>query len=253
MDAGALHEAGLTDGEAKVYLALLELGSSTTGPIVHKSGIARSIIYQILARLMDKGIVSSIIKEKTSYFQAAEPGRLLEYLDERERMLKKSRENVQALLPQLLLLRKSTTQSAATLYTGLRGIRTAHEHTYEKLRRGEEYVYLGVPAQQPEEQHSYWMKDHLLRIKAGITCRLFFNQDTDPEILRNRNSYAGAEARLMPADIITPAQLLIYKDTTVIQIQKPDPIAVEIINQPIADSFKAYFEEYWRKSAPFKG
>ena len=40
MDTFALKEAGLTDGEIKVYLALLELGSSTTGPVIEKSGIA---------------------------------------------------------------------------------------------------------------------------------------------------------------------------------------------------------------------
>ena len=66
MDTSTLREAGLTEGEIKVYLALLELGSSTTGPIVDKSGISRSIIYQILEKLMEKGLVSFITKEKTS-------------------------------------------------------------------------------------------------------------------------------------------------------------------------------------------
>ncbi|MBS3167698.1 hypothetical protein J4216_01085 [Candidatus Woesearchaeota archaeon] len=45
MDIMILREAGLTEGEIKVYLALLELGTSTSGPIVEKSGVARSIIF----------------------------------------------------------------------------------------------------------------------------------------------------------------------------------------------------------------
>ena len=65
MEFNALKDAGLTDGEAKVYLALLELGSSTTGPIIHKSKIAKSIVYQILEKLMQKGLVSYVTKEKT--------------------------------------------------------------------------------------------------------------------------------------------------------------------------------------------
>ena len=65
MDTTSLREAGLTDGEIKVYLALLELGAATTGPIIEKSGIARSIIYQILDKLMQKGLVSMVMKDKT--------------------------------------------------------------------------------------------------------------------------------------------------------------------------------------------
>ena len=57
MDTKILKEAGLTEGEIKVYLGLLELGLSTTGPIIEKSRIARSIIYQILEKLMQKGLV----------------------------------------------------------------------------------------------------------------------------------------------------------------------------------------------------
>ena len=40
MEISALREAGLTDGETKIYLALLELGTSTTGPIIEKSKVS---------------------------------------------------------------------------------------------------------------------------------------------------------------------------------------------------------------------
>jgi len=60
-----LQGIGLTDGETKAYLAMLELGSSTVGPIAKKSGISYSKIYEVLQRLIDKGIVSFIVKEKT--------------------------------------------------------------------------------------------------------------------------------------------------------------------------------------------
>lgn len=249
----SLKEAGLTEGEIKVYLALLELGSSTTGPIIEKSGIARSIIYQILDKLMEKGLVSYIIKEKTKYFQAAEPNKLLEYIDEREKQLEENKKKVQALLPELLLKQKMVEKNAANFYTGFKGIRTAHEHLYLKLKRGEEYHYLGIPAYQPEEQHLYWQRDHVRRAKAGIRCKLLFNQGTNPEVLRNRNSYKGCEARIMPTDIVTPSFFGMFKDTTLIFIQSPSAVCIEIINQDIANSFKAYFDEFWKRSMPFTG
>jgi predicted transcriptional regulator len=252
MDTSILREAGLTDGEIKVYLALLELGSSTTGPITEKSGIARSIIYQILDKLTQKGLVSQIIKEKTKYFQAAEPNKILEYIEERKSKLEENKRMVEKFLPELVLKQKFAPKSETNMYLGFKGIRTAHEHSYLKLKKGEGYCYLGVPAYQPEEQHLYWKRDGVRRVKAGIRFKGLMNRDTDPEILKNRNSYSGTEVRYMPEGIKTPACFMTFKDTVIIILQSPTAIAVEIINQDIADSFQAYFEEFWRKSVPFR-
>ena len=252
MDLSILKEIGLTEGEIKVYLALLELGSPTTGPIIESSGIARSIIYHILDKLMHKGLVSYVIKEKTKYFQAAEPAKLLEYIDEREVRLENDRKVVERLLPELILKQSEAKKSATNMYFGFKGIRTAHEHLYAKLKKGEGYLYLGVPAYQPEEQHLYWQKDHLRRVTAGITCRLLFNRDTDKRILKDRNSYKGADARHMPEGIKTPAAFLIFKDFITIILQSPTAVAVEIINQEVADSFRSYFEEFWNRSEKVK-
>lgn len=247
MNTSSLREAGLTEGEVKAYLALLEIGSSTTGPIIEKTGIARSIIYTILEKLIQKGLVSVIIKEKTKYFQAANPRKILDYLDERENKFEKNKKEIEKLLPELLS-RKQTKKSETTMYFGLKGIRTAHENLYLKLGKDEEYCFLGIPAFQPEEQHMYWKRDHQRRIKTGIKCRLLFNKDTNFNVLKNRNSYKGSEARYMPTDIKTPAAFLIYKDTITIILQHAETLAIEIVNQSIADSFKAYFEEFWKKS-----
>ena len=248
MEISILKEAGLTAGEIKVYLALLELGLSTTGPIIEKSGIARSIIYQILDKLMKKGLASHIIKEKTKYFQAAEPNKIIEYINQKERQLQENKKKVEGLLPELLLKQKLAKKSETNMYFGFKGIRTAHEHTYNKLTKGEEYYFLGIPDYQPEEQHLYWQRDHVRRAKAGIKCKLLFNYDTDKKIIMNRDSYRGCKARRMAIKIKTPSAFLIYKDTTVIILQNPQAIAVEIINQDIANSFMAYFKEFWKKT-----
>jgi len=58
MQLEILQRVGLTPGEAKIYLALLELGQSTTGPIVNKSKVSTSKTYKILERLENKGLVS---------------------------------------------------------------------------------------------------------------------------------------------------------------------------------------------------
>ncbi|MEK6887971.1 MAG: helix-turn-helix domain-containing protein, partial [Candidatus Aenigmatarchaeota archaeon] len=66
MDVSALEGIGLTNAEIKVYLALLELGATKTGLLIEKSGLQSSVVYSALARLMEKGLVSSIKEGKMS-------------------------------------------------------------------------------------------------------------------------------------------------------------------------------------------
>ncbi len=64
-----LTEIGLTKSEIAVYFALLELGSSTTGPIIKKANIASGKAYLILDKLAQKGLVTYSIKSKTKNYQ----------------------------------------------------------------------------------------------------------------------------------------------------------------------------------------
>ena len=251
MDISSIKEAGLTEAEAKVYLALLEIGITTTGPIQEKSGVSRSILYQILNQLIEKGLASYIIKDKTKYFQASEPNKILEYIEERKSKLEQSKDKVAELLPQLLLLKKSAPESSVQIYEGFRGVQTAFEHLYLKLKKGEEYYCLGICPIQADKYHLYWKRDHVRRVKLGIKVKLLFNQGTDPSILKNRNSYKGCDARYLPVKITTPAWIQIYKNTSLIVLQSGE-MAIEIVNQEITDSFKAYFENFWKKSKRFK-
>jgi predicted transcriptional regulator len=252
METSALRDAGLTEGEIKVYIALLELGSATTGPIIDRSGISRSIIYQILEKLMEKGLVSHITKDKTKHFQASDPDKILDYIEERKTKLLESKTRVEKLLPELLLKKNLSKESEISVYIGMKGMITAHEHLYNKLKAGDEYCYLGIPAHQPEPHHLYWQRDHARREKAKIIGKLLFNKGTDEKVLKNRNSFKGCDSRYMPTDIQTPACFFIYKDVCVIQLQEPSPVSIEIINPEIAKSFKAYFDDFWKLSKKLK-
>ncbi len=248
-----LQEIGLTQGEIKTYLALLKTGSSSTGLIAKESQVSRSKLYSILDKLEKKGLVSHTDKNGVIYFQAAEPSKIRDYIKEEEEKLRRIDEDFQKFLPQLEMFAKEAGRvQKVSVYQGLKGLLTAHSHVYLKLKKGETFNYMGVPKDQPESHHREWHKDHLLRIKKGINCRLLFNSDTSRTILENRNSYKGSNARYMPTDMKTPSYFLVYKDTLMIAIPSESPLAIEIISQEIADSFMAYFEEYWKRSKPFK-
>ena len=137
-------------------------------------------------------------------------------------------------------------QQDVTVTYGADALKKAHEKTYAQLKPGEEYIYLGIPGYQPKKHHEYWKKDHERRVKAKIKCRLLFNKDTNKKILDERNKYEGCDARYMPTDIKTPSYMAIFKNTVMMTLPKKEPLVVEIYNKDIANSFKAYFEAFWK-------
>lgn len=249
MEEILIQKAGLTEGEAKVYIALLELDSSTTGPLIDKSKVARSFIYNILEKLIHKGLVSYTVKNGKKFYQATLLSKIIEYIEKRKQELDKNKEEIIKILPKFEQIRKTKPVTDIQVYEGFRGIQTVFEKYHDRLKKGDETLTLGVPPFQEDKYHNYWEEDHIKRTKKGIKNRMLFNKNTDIKILKHRNEFKGCDARYMDSDIKTPAWIFIYKDVTGIFMQhQKEPLAVEIVNKEIAETFKAYFEDYWKKS-----
>ena len=77
MEEKVFRDLGFSEREIKVYLALLELGSTTVGPVAAKTRLQHSKVYQTIEKLIDKGLVTFVLKSKTKYFQAEEPKQIL--------------------------------------------------------------------------------------------------------------------------------------------------------------------------------
>ena len=245
-DLNILQQAGLTEGESKVYLALLKTGFTTTGPLIERAKVAKSIIYQLLDKLIEKGLVSYAIKNNVKHFNAESPSKIVEFLERKQEELLKKTQEIKKYLPELEKFQnRDEEETSIQVYEGFKGFQTCFNHTQKFLEKGEEFCVLGLYAQQEQKYHNYWMQTHLSRVKKGFKAKMLFNKDTKKEILENRNSYEGCDSRYMHNDLKTPAWILTYKNITSLFLQDED-LAIEIKNQEVADTFKAYFDDYWK-------
>ncbi len=78
-----LGNLGLSEKEAKTYLAILELGSSTVKPIADRAGIKRTSIYNFIDRLVEQGLVTRTLRKGRTCYQGQSPSRLIEISKER--------------------------------------------------------------------------------------------------------------------------------------------------------------------------
>ena len=87
MDTSILEDIGLSAAEIKVYLTLLELGPSTSGPIIDKSKLQSSVVHRVIKTLIEKGLVTFVKIGKDKQYQATSPENILNYVDLKRKRL----------------------------------------------------------------------------------------------------------------------------------------------------------------------
>lgn len=85
--AKELENIGLSEKEAKVYLAALELGASTAQSIAAKATVNRPTTYVMIESLIKRGLMSSFEKGKKRFFLAAPPNQILYLISTQKREL----------------------------------------------------------------------------------------------------------------------------------------------------------------------
>ena len=246
MDTRVLEELGLTPGEVKVYLALVGLGETTTGPIVDESGVSISKVYPILNRLAKRGLASHIMKGKVKHFKAADPKRLLDYLAEKENTLKQQEEQLHKLIPELEIRQSSTvTQETAQVFDGLHGIQTARERTLKIMKKGEEMWIIGIARSPYDRLTPYFQEYHKRRYEKGIQCKYLYNEYARKPFGEASALYPLSDVRYMPEGMITHAWMEIYADTVTIGVNFKKSFSVIIQNDVVAESFRNYARLLW--------
>lgn len=101
----ALQEFGLSETEAQVYILLLRLGKTGAGTIAKELDFPRATTYQILERLLDKGVALKTDRGNVLSYSAEEPEHLLSLLRKKEEDIDKQKNIIKTILPDLLLLK----------------------------------------------------------------------------------------------------------------------------------------------------
>lgn len=75
-----LQDLGFSEYEAKAYLALLQTSPTTGYQVSKESGVPRSMIYEVLNKLIARGAVLSSLAERTTLYAPVPPDELLDRL-----------------------------------------------------------------------------------------------------------------------------------------------------------------------------
>jgi sugar-specific transcriptional regulator TrmB len=242
-----LKSVGFTSSEVKVFLALLELGSTTITQIIEKSGVTSSKIYELLDKLIKKGLVSQVIKENRKYYEPVPPKRILEYLNEKQTELQTQINDVKAILPELDLKYALAKEVAeVSVYKSMKGMETIFSIIRDACNKGDEYYVYGARSGVTPTQNLFLLKHHALRIEKGVKAKILFSKDP-ANITKPYEEMKLTHVKYLEPELIGPTQIMIVKDFAITVLWKENPVGIIIQNKEIAESYKKYFDYLWEQ------
>tara|TARA_Y100000310_G_scaffold327376_1_gene393647 strand:- start:15600 stop:16334 length:735 start_codon:yes stop_codon:yes gene_type:complete len=240
MDTSILEDVGLTNAEIKVYIALLELGTSSAGPILDKTNLHNSVVHMTLNKLVDKGFVSYFKEGKRNRYQPANPKHILDYIEQKK-------DNFQKILPELLA-KQGASQEKPEVMT-FRGIKGMREILHELLEAGgKTHHTIGSPAESVMMGDAFWIDYHKKRAKKEISGKLLFNESLRKWVkkIKTTGNYPHATIKFHEQGFEPLSETIIRNDKIGILLWIEKPIGILIHNKELADSYEKYFQILWK-------
>ena len=235
----------LSEAEAGVYLAALELGQATMQALAYKSKVKRTSIYNFIEELKEKGLITETKKKKRRVYSAVHPEQLVEI--EKTRVTE-----LQKILPELLAVHnKSSSKPRVTFYDGLEGTKQVY-------------------ADMLKDKQPILAYEDLEHMRAGMRSTFY---DTWPAERARRNipfksiSRDSATAREFTKDNIRllrqtkflqssdlKTEINIYGNkVALMSFRTKPPFCVLIEDHDIAETLRVTWNELWKRLGPAVG
>lgn len=228
-----LEQSGLSEKEAKVYLALLELKEALPSTISRKTGVKRPTTYVILETLTSKGIVSKVEKKQLTFFQALDPRLLVE--DQHTKF-----ESLQKSLPELMgLHERFFSVPRMSLYEGKEGLIKIMENTL--TAKTPICVWANAEMAATTILADYYPQYIKKKVKKRVWVNAILGYDKRALLFKKTEKEELREVHLIPKKKFPFKNEIDIYDNKVAIISHQDQVGVIIENINIADTQRSIF------------
>ena len=231
-----LQNLGLSDEEARIYLALLGLGGCAASILAKEVGLKRTTVYPILNKLGEQGLVNIYFRKSKRFYYAEKPAKVAG-------LFHKKIESFESIIPVLESLDKKQAQMM-----GLRFIETLDElknFYFDILSeyRNKSYSIIGNSNAWEGLSSDFFTQYRKDRAAHGIHTKLLLTEDsqkinpTEENLLR--------EWKYLPSKYTFKSTMDIFDDKILIISPKFSSLAIVIAVPAMVDIFKTIFEMLW--------
>ncbi len=237
-----LEAIGLSQNEAKIYEGLLDIGHGSVPEISLKIGVHKRNIYDIIPKLLQKGIIYQIAESKDKKYAPTQPDRLSDLIWEKETKLK-------SILPALnRKYKQNKIKEAVYIYHGPEGWKN---YMRDILKVGKDFYCIGAKGAWMDERNQYFFPEFIKEAKQkNIKMHHLFDIEVKEKNLPILK-YVGKDYKFFPKGYSTPSSVDIFGDYVNIisgiklgGIEEQNYLAV-IYNPKIAEAFRTWFKFMW--------
>lgn len=239
MSLEILRKIGLSYGEIKVYNALLDLGSSSLNHIHEKIRIERRNIYDILNKLIERGLIGYVVENKRRVYSITHPNKISGYMEEKKHELDNIKKEINSELPAILEKYNSKKSGiSAQIFRGTNGVKAI----YEDILNYKEHYFVGGGRYVMKTMPNYWNNFNLRRIKAKIKFYNLIRYELRYEIKRLKYEYI----KVLPKEFsANPNVIFIWGNKVANVLFEDEFFAFVIESKKIAENYKKYHAYLW--------
>jgi len=239
---GQLTNLGLTQGEAKVYLAMIQIGPSRVGKIVEISGVSQSKVYNVLDRLILKGLASYNLQDNIKHFQSLEPSRLHEYIQRKEDEIRRQKEGLAQIINNLSKNVYATKRSTSEIFAGERSLRSAYMTLLSDSKKGDILRYFYPYPDAHENASPFYSRFYKYQKSKGLIERGIVNSD-----FKNSQHFKEIpkDVKLRHVNFPLPGTIDIFTNKLLI-IDWKTITGILITSSEITGIFADYFDSIWK-------
>ncbi len=236
-----LLKLGLSDKEAKIYLATLKLGSAPAAKIAQTAELNRPTTYVILEKLAQLGLVTVFDKGKIQYFTAEDPDQLFSMAEQEKRAIEDRVAELKERLPEFKALFARADRPRVLLYDSARA---ADDYFYNRLQKGEQvFAFTDLDSLTAAGEDK---KEPQLRLSKKITSKVIYTRSAGP-VVNATSTDELREARFVPRERFPFESVISCAPSSgvIFLSDKKTHTTVVIENKQLSQSFKAIFDLVW--------
>lgn len=248
-----LQKLGLTEHEAKIYLAALSLGPSSAVQLANYTEIKRPTVYLAVKNLIKQGLMHQTLGKK-NFFVAEKPQKLEKLNKRLRRQVVDAEILLESILPGLIKLPKQyNKEPKVTFYSGIESIKnvaleiSACRSSWYFFGSGKKILEVLVKSKRMDILHDSWaLRENPNRPKIYIiTDKGVFDLGKGWE----KTHTPWREVKILSETIKTSSGFIIYEDKLVILNLENEPFATVIKSKEVVEVIKVIFQLIW-KSLP---
>jgi sugar-specific transcriptional regulator TrmB len=234
-----IENLGLSEKEAKVYLAILKLGQAGLTDIASESGVKRTTIYNHLDELLKRGLIYKTAKKRRLVYGAENPKKILKIWENKKNLIEK-------IIPDLEnLYSVSFNKPRVSFYEGKEGLRNIYNQLIDTSKTI--YSYFSPKSVfsilSLEENDKLLMK---LYNNGGLLRNLVEKSDEAVEHLKNKKYQNFVKNKILPEELKFQTDLLIVGNKVAL-ISFKNMVGVIVEDEAIAEMQKSLFKFIWKK------